>query len=255
MKYILNKGDRFGQLVVTNPRGKHEYRSNTNQRRWLVECLCGCGKIIYVQKHMLATGLWRSCGHDKYKNDLHEGDIIGYLTIISLHGYFSNESRWLTKCKCHCGNVSYVKKTHLRTGKTISCGCIKVDTFTLAINNIINTYKSNCQRRSITRKWELSREFATRLFVSPCHYCGRIGSNKLKINRSRTLQDEYFYYNGIDRIDNNKDYTEDNSVACCSFCNSAKSNMNVDEFLVCISRIQAYQQDCNNIEQLVGNPC
>ena len=31
------------------------------------------------------------------------------------------ESRWL--CKCDCGNESVVLGSHLRSGRTVSCGC------------------------------------------------------------------------------------------------------------------------------------
>lgn len=38
-------------------------------------------------------------------------------------------------------------------------------------------------------------------------------------------------YNGIDRIDNAKGYTIENSVTCCKRCNFAKRNMSYDEFI------------------------
>lgn len=33
-----------------------------------------------------------------------------------------------------------------------------------------------------------------------------------------------YFYNGIDRLDNTKGYTPENSVACCKHCNSLKGD-------------------------------
>ena len=40
-----------------------------------------------------------------------------------------------------------------------------------------------------------------------------------------------FNYNGIDRMDNDEGYTEENIVPCCFICNKAKNNMTHQEFI------------------------
>lgn len=39
--------------------------------------------------------------------------------------YKGSEGRW--KCRCDCGNISYVPTYHLRCGNTKSCGCGRID--------------------------------------------------------------------------------------------------------------------------------
>lgn len=36
-----------------------------------------------------------------------------------------NNGRIVWKCKCDCGNISYVSTTYLNNGDTRSCGCLK----------------------------------------------------------------------------------------------------------------------------------
>ncbi len=52
--------------------------------------------------------------------------------------------------------------------------------------------------------------------------------------------DEYAH-NGVDRLDNAKGYTLENSVPCCKHCNIAKRSMTVDEFKQWISKVYAHQ--------------
>lgn len=47
-----------------------------------------------------------------------EGEKFGNLTVIN---YDKEQRKW--KCKCDCGNITYVPTKNLKTGNTISCGC------------------------------------------------------------------------------------------------------------------------------------
>jgi len=49
------------------------------------------------------------------------------------------------------------------------------------------------------------------------------------------------YYNGIDRIDNTKDYTLDNCVPCCKNCNYAKRTLTQHDFYKLIQSIYNYR--------------
>lgn len=46
------------------------------------------------------------------------GNVYGKLTVLGFYG----NSKW--KCKCECGNITYVTATKLKSGHTKSCGCI-----------------------------------------------------------------------------------------------------------------------------------
>ena len=60
-----------------------------------------------------------------------------------------------------------------------------------------------------------------------CFYCGQLPSRE-KVTRGNNGS---FVYNGIDRKDNNKGYSIDNVVSCCSICNRAKHTILFNEFI------------------------
>ena len=80
-------------------------------------------------------------------------------------------------------------------------------------------FKCNAKRKNRTIKFELTKEQVQTLCENSCIYCGK----------KRCL--------GIDRRNNNKDYTIDNCVPCCGICNRMKMDLNINEFYSQISKI------------------
>lgn len=76
----------------------------------------------------------------------------------------------------------------------------------------------------VGHKWNIPKDIGYCLITSPCAYCGSI------------LEE----LNGLDRIDSNKEYTLDNVVPCCKWCNYAKNSMTVEEFKNHINKIYKY---------------
>lgn len=77
------------------------------------------------------------------------------------------------------------------------------------------------------KRWDcplISLEDFTKIVNMPCTYCG--GENTTK---------------GVDRIENEKGYTIQNSTSCCKRCNYVKNNWSVDEFILHINKICQYQ--------------
>ena len=79
-----------------------------------------------------------------------------------------------------------------------------------------------------------------------CFYCGEKPNNIF--NRAKTdkkaaakskINGDYIY-NGLDRINSNLSHNKDNVVACCKYCNFAKSNLNIQEFNDWIIRAKKY---------------
>jgi hypothetical protein len=99
-------------------------------------------------------------------------------------------------------------------------------------------YESRARQRGVL--FALSFETVKRLFASACHYCGAGPSNLYKNNRHR------FLYNGIDRVNNSKGYTEGNSVACCKLCNLMKRALSAEDFLAHVARIFRHGQENND---------
>jgi len=163
---------------------------------------------------------------DVLLSNVNVGEKYGKLTIIE-----KTENGWLT-CLCDCGNIKKFRKSNLikKTHPTKSCGCLLSDILHKrnsskkgilttpyghsAITCIIKNYKQGAKKRGY--KFELKREEVEYLVNKPCIYCGELHSSVIKTKC-------YDYpYNGIDRVDNTENYTIDNCVACCSFCNRAK---------------------------------
>lgn len=87
------------------------------------------------------------------------------------------------------------------------------------IEGRIKYYKRNALVRNVI--WDLHEVRAGVLFTSPCYYCGAKGDP----------------LNGIDRVDNSKPYSDDNSVACCYTCNMMKKTMTGAEFIEACQKV------------------
>lgn len=151
--------------------------------------------------------------------------------------------RYRLRCLCDCGKETVIRKDHFTLGKTRSCGCLKGGKLELgeaSFNRLYYSYKQGAKHRSLT--FALSEVEFRILTKQNCHYCGTPPSKTFKY---RNGFGEYLY-NGVDRIDNEKGYTVENSVACCSICNSMKSSLDKERFVAQIARIAAHQSGLKN---------
>ena len=84
-----------------------------------------------------------------------------------------------------------------------------------------------------------------------CFYCESVPANvfnRAKIDKKSSAAAKAagdFIYNGIDRVDVVRKHSEDNIVACCKYCNFAKSNLSLVEFQAWIERIKRFRE--NNV--------
>ena len=161
------------------------------------------------------------------------GQRFGRLVVVSRsdrNGKNSHRVYW--NCQCDCGCASVTSSGCLRSGNTKSCGCLmdEVRKKRISLNHseftaIILGYKRHAKDRGFA--WNLSRQFVEDITQQDCHYCGCKPFNTKKTKNSIG---DGLKYNGIDRIDSSRDYTECNVVACCRICNYAKSNMSIQDF-------------------------
>ena len=186
------------------------------------------------------------------------GKKFGMLTILAFSEPYINKTdgfkRTMVLCKCDCGNIKIITGTALRKamlskkGGTHSCGCllteylerlprllvernIKIEGYS-AQSLVLHRYKVGAKARNLP--FELSREQTINLCSSNCYYCGIQPCQLLPENR---VKNGNFLHNGIDRIDNDKGYTEENCVPCCHICNMAKRNLTLEEFNQWIERL------------------
>ena len=163
------------------------------------------------------------------------GDRFGKLVVVKYNGVRkkpSGSTVGLYLCKCDCGNYTVVKTNNLTSGCTKSCGCLighkKMPKDQAAINKIIRNYKKGAKERGID--WKIKDSHAKELISKECFYCGAKFSNEW----------DGYKYNGIDRVDNEKGYEENNVVPCCKVCNVAKHDLSLRDFILWVRRVERH---------------
>lgn len=118
------KGKAFGLLTVV----ERIYKDSTNDSHW--KCNCECGNVCEVTGSNLKSGRTVSCGCEndrkrKQYNDL-TSQKFGKLTVLEISEKQVNHKIYW-KCLCECGNTCDVSVGRLTSGKTQSCGCLRVE--------------------------------------------------------------------------------------------------------------------------------
>jgi len=109
-----------------------------------------------------------------------------------------------------------------------------------AIRDLYRAYRDKGARNRALC-FELTLEQFKTLITKPCHYCG-----SEPIGEYKRHDWELLYFNGIDRIDNNKGYTANNVVPCCKHCNRAKRDRTYEDFRDWISQVYHYWGQADN---------
>ena len=152
----------------------------------------------------------------------------------------ARQTHRMWKCQCDCGNITIVSQTHLLSGHTTSCGCLRVDHTAVpdaGLRSLMQRYKNGASKRGI--EWTLTKEQFKTLTSSPCYYTGRLPRKEHRCfgvlwreARNRPPREGGVYvFNGIDRLDSTKGYTVENCVTACAEANLAKQSLSHDEFL------------------------
>lgn len=172
---------------------------------------------------------------------LKPGDKIWHLTVIK-HSFTSDRKRRHFLFRCDCGNEKIIQASNVTSGNTRSCGClskkIKHDRLLPShkgvINQIILGYKRHAKDRNLL--FNLTYEQVDKIIKTECFYCGTKDSN-VKITKNCK---KGYAYNGIDRIDSQKNYDIGNVVPCCKTCNKMKIDFPIDIFFHWIEKIYNY---------------
>lgn len=182
------------------------------------------------------------------------GNRYGRLTVLRQESNYvspkgSVSSRW--KCVCDCGVTKTVLAQHLLHGASVSCGCWKQevtrkrtrhDPIDASWKLYLRHYKNGAKRRGYI--WQLTDEQAISIAGQDCGYCGTppqlndIGKrsylSSVRFNEldfdSEYADKKIIFSNGIDRVQNDKGYTQENVVACCTICNVAKAALTQHEW-------------------------
>lgn len=106
---------KFGRLKAI----KFSYNNERKERLW--ECLCDCGKTVFVKSSLLKSGNTQSCGCSRHS--LLEGLRFGKLVVLDINKSTNTGLHW--RCKCDCGNECIRSSSALNGGGAVSCGCAR----------------------------------------------------------------------------------------------------------------------------------
>jgi hypothetical protein len=162
-----------------------------------------------------------------------KGKRFGKLTVLSFHHIGSpvKHSHWLVRCDC--GKELVCAGHNLVRGGSSSCGCGHKGCYSkkgTALRGVFRSYTNQAKNRGLS--FSLSINEFKNLTSSSCYYCGALPSNERKARGN-----ESYFYNGLDRKDNNIGYEIENCLPCCFFCNSAKRNISYEDFLKWIQTV------------------
>lgn len=180
------------------------------------------------------------------------GKKFGRLTVIEDAGVTAKNNKRLVKCLCDCGIEKIIKLSLLRNGNTKSCGCFRKEIAipkTKIIQNIMierGLWESDDLVATAKKIWnqryndgDISFNEFLSLSKQDCFYCGKSPSNN-----ALTRKENYFTYNGLDRVDNKQGHNKNNVVPCCYYCNISKSDRTSEDFLIWIKTL--YKRNCQN---------
>jgi len=166
-------------------------------------------------------------------NDL-IGQSFGRLTVIERApnpGTRKNDTAAYWKCLCKCGKCVIIRGYSLTTGKTQSCGCLKLEAPHLVPFSEPKYPPLEAAARLVwkrkNRYSELPFEFFLKMCQENCFYCGAAPNLKCFAKRKDTQE---FTYNTIDRLDSSKGHIIDNVVPACLICNRAKLDRSLEKF-------------------------
>lgn len=147
-------------------------------------------------------------------------------------------------CQCSCGNTTHTRLDSLERGWTQSCGCLQKEKASLTgkksklpigvspANTLYCDYRKSAKKRGIS--FQLAKEMFLQLVKKPCFYCGDIPQ---LVKKNQWIPEDFFIYNGIDRINNKRGYSVNNCIPCCEFCNIAKSDWTQKAFFEKVKKI------------------
>lgn len=164
----------------------------------------------------------------------------GRLIVKGVATERNKRGRLQWKCECDCGNIAYIVTSSLTRNGTQSCGCLrrewladrnkrkpfppKYEGNQAAQNRLYGVYTRTAKIKGYD--FTIDKQTFLTLTSQKCNYCGTMPKRECKSYRSGFS----YFYNGLDRVDNTKGYTEDNVVTCCLTCNKAKGTMTLLEF-------------------------
>lgn len=148
-------GKKFGKLTVI------ERDTSYSTDKIYYKCLCDCGKSISIRRTDLLSGKKSDCGCESQINKRYL-DITGqrFGKLIALYPTETKKRKMYWMCQCDCGNQVEVCGESLRSGNTMSCGCLKQSQGEYIIEQLLLKYQIPYVKEYSAFKYEDSNQYA-----------------------------------------------------------------------------------------------
>lgn len=140
-----------------------------------------------------------------------------------------NKRKGFVLAECVCGNKKEVTGRSIRNGNSKNCGCRKGEKMRgkqkipgtdSALRACYSQYRASARQKYLDFNLDINQ--FKEITSKNCYYCGVEPKNRAERHKY------IYYYNGIDRVDNDKGYILDNIVPCCSRCNTHKGGITMN---------------------------
>lgn len=157
-------------------------------------------------------------------------DMVGqYINDWCILSARPNNRKSYVLAKCICGKIKEVRGRSIKDNTSKNCGCKKgiklrnkqrkpgTDS---ALYAVYSQYKRKAKYHN--QIFELNLEQFKELTSKNCYYCDSEPHNRVQKHKY------IYYYNGLDRVNNEKGYELTNIVACCEHCNTLKGGVTLN---------------------------
>lgn len=141
----IQPGQLYGRLTIIESTNE---RDTCGRVKWL--CRCKCGNLTKVDSSALRRGTTLSCGclqkervGQTWFKDL-TGQRFGKLVVLKRAEENTSNGGVVWVCQCDCGTIKNIPGECLRSGASMSCGCMQSKGEYL-IRQYLNQYNINFQ--------------------------------------------------------------------------------------------------------------
>ena len=210
-------GRKFGRLTVLYENKEDVRKEKYRKSVW--HCRCDCGNECDIYGTVLKQGITKSCG-------CLQKDVVSHMFTKDIRRYDEDGNlteKFCPMCKEWRSIDNYYKNNYSIDGYNSACKiCCKY-----RLKERYKFYENNAKRRNLN--FDLTLEQFDAITQKPCVYCG---------SYNETYKDKPF--SGVDRIDSNKGYVEENIVPCCDICNKMKGTLTTEQWLQHMQSILQY---------------
>lgn len=164
-----------------------------------------------------------------WKRDLTE-QRFGFV-IVKKYLFTNKQNRAVWLCLCDCGNTVELDTHKIKRNSSTSCGCIAKRK---SIDRIIKVAYKDHVKGARDRKFGafLTKAEYIEIALKPCVYCGDFSLRK------NPDTGDILKFNSVDRINNEKFYSLENTQSTCFICQRMKSDMSDHDFVHHIAKFQ-----------------